>query len=67
MISWILRDTPQGIVFIDDVLVGTKCPGGMEDKELLDKDYAEVSAVMESFRKHHLFLKAPRCIFSGHK
>jgi len=56
MIQWVLRDIPNVLVYIDDVLVGTS-PVMNGKSDILDLHFADVTAVLTAFRKHKLFVK----------
>ena len=60
MISWILRELPQVMVYIDDVLVGT--PGDCENNasDIVGSHFKDVYEVLDVFRKHHLFVKGSK-------
>jgi len=54
MIMWILRDIPNVVVYIDDVLVGSK---GSPDRELLQNHHHDVVQVLQAFRRHKVTAK----------
>ena len=55
MITWILRELPQVMVYIDDLLVGTATT--TRSVSLETQHYRDLSAVIKFFRRHHLFVK----------
>ena len=60
MITWVLRDLPNVVVYIDDVLVGTAKTKG---KRLLDDHLEDVQPVLERFRASRLGTKGEKVHF----
>ena len=58
MITWILRELPEVMVYIDDVLVGTTKT--TRSVSLETQHYKDVSAVMKLFRRKQLVVKASK-------
>ena len=57
MISWVLRDVPSAVVYVDDVLSGTPV---REPGCLLRDHYRDVRDVLEAFRRHKLSVKGSK-------
>ncbi|MEY3326287.1 MAG: hypothetical protein RL044_240, partial [Actinomycetota bacterium] len=57
MISWVLRDVPSAVVYVDDVLCGT--PEGKPGAILRDH-YRQVSEVLAKFKEHKLCVKGSK-------
>ena len=61
MITWVLRETSHAIVYVDDILVGTKLSENKDDNielsELSVIHYNAIAETLNIFRKHHLFVK----------
>jgi hypothetical protein len=60
MIAWILRDLPQVVVYIDDVLIGT-APEGCGN--ILEMHESAVDDVLHRFRKSCLGAKGDKVFF----
>lgn len=57
MISWVLRDVPRAVVYVDDVLSGT--PVGEPGCLLRDHD-RDVRNILDAFRLHKLCVKGSK-------
>ena len=69
MIQWVLRDLPFVLVYIDDVLVGTPPSVEITDEKsehhmiismILEQHNLDVSAVLDAFACHKLFVKGSK-------
>ena len=60
MISWILRDLPQVLVYIDDILVGSPMPSSHCREDIVDLHNRDVRMTLEAFRRHLLFAQGKK-------
>ena len=57
MISWILRELPFAVAYIDDVLIGSP---GSDKQELLRTHFDHCCAVLEAFKRHRIAAKGSK-------
>ena len=57
MISWILRDLPDSLVYVDDILVRSQEPAKETFDDILDIHFRDVWKTFEAFRAHRVFGK----------
>ena len=60
MNEWVLKDTPQAAVYLDDIVVGSQ---GTTVEELIENHTRDLFEVLEAFEKHQIMLNPAKSKF----
>ena len=55
MITWVIRDLPHVIVYIDDLLIGSTTSD--DNPDIMENHYKDTNDTLERLQTHKLFVK----------